>query len=95
MTPDKGVEAFYQHMLKSTPVLDEFERASLKLKVKELFTQHHQDISTALVEALEGKKQPITIEDRVESAFASIEWDRYNQALTQAQNIIRTLLESK
>ena len=34
------------------------------------------------IEKLEGMKQPITIDDRVESAFASIEWDRYNEALT-------------
>lgn len=40
-TPDTEVEAledFYQHMLKSTPVLDSSQRASLKLKVKTLLT---------------------------------------------------------
>ncbi len=47
---------------------------------QELQKARHDWLREEIVK-LEGMKQPITIEDRVESAFASIEWDKYNQAL--------------
>lgn len=49
---------------------------------KEEMKKARQDWLRSEIEKLEGMKQPITIDDRVESAFASIEWDRYNEALT-------------
>ena len=41
---DEFIEEFYQHMLKSTPVLTSFERASLKLKLQSLLTSHEEKI---------------------------------------------------
>ena len=41
---DEFIEEFYQHMLKSTPVLTSFERASLKLKLHSLLKSHEEKI---------------------------------------------------
>ena len=40
MKLEQHVEEFYQHMLKSTPCLNSFERASLKLHVKQALTAY-------------------------------------------------------
>jgi hypothetical protein len=82
------VEEFYQHMLKSTPVLDEFERASLKLKVQELLT-------TALeAKAVEVEKLQIGELGKEGTAFYGTAAARqyagtYNQAITDALALIR------
>lgn len=92
MTPDKiekDVEEFYQHMLKSTPVLDKFERASLKLKVKEILTQYHQDLMSEVVEKLEGMKykgEPSAYDsDLIWAAY-----HEHNLTITEAQTIIKS-----
>lgn len=51
------VEEFYQHMLKSTPVLDTFERASLKLKFKELSERYTNSRIQEFVMEVEGMKR--------------------------------------
>ena len=49
---EDGVEEFYQHMLKSTPVLSTGERASLKLK----FKSHQHTLIDAVVKGVENAK---------------------------------------
>lgn len=56
--------------------------------------EDRQAIATALLTALEERKVSVTIEDRVESAFGSMMEDKYNQALDQAQDIIRATLSN-
>lgn len=46
-------EKFYQHMLKSTPILNSFERASLKLK----YSQSIKQILEVLGEEEENEKK--------------------------------------
>ena len=79
-----GVEAIIEYVIKSRDDLGVYNyviRETLtKMLHQELQKARHDWLREEIVK-LEGMKQPITIEDRVESAFASIEWDKYNQAL--------------
>jgi hypothetical protein len=44
-------------------------------------------------EVVEGMKRPVSIEDRVESAFGSLEEDNRNQALTDTQHALRGIMK--
>lgn len=43
---------FYQHMLKATPILDKFERASLKIK----FSLSNKALLESVIEMVEAEK---------------------------------------
>ena len=79
-----GVEAIIEYVIKSRDDLGVYNyviRETLtKMLHQELQKARHDWLREEIVK-LEGMKQPITTEDRVESDFASIEWDKYNQAL--------------
>lgn len=97
MTPDKRVEEkvnlLKRYIREAYPQGDKI----LDL-VDEILTEYHQDISTALVEALEEIKHRNLSLMETGSEFMTPRMYRalaHNQALTEAQTIIRTLLESK
>jgi hypothetical protein len=78
------IEDFYQHMLKSTPVLSSFERASLKLKVKELLTTYGnarelegvEKERERIIKIAEGmKRDPLSVPKRDYPAREMIEND--------------------
>lgn len=109
MTQDKRVEITHRILANMELLLinkiDGSDIASvwetLKPTIEHILTQYHQDISTALVKALEGLKVPLKecgVCNACEVAMHCTTAEAHlkaNQVLTEAQNIIRTLLESK
>ena len=85
--PERGIEEIRQKLNKVYLRLA-YGKSDIETAKKEVDEILHQELQQARhdwlreeIVKLEGMKQPITLKDRVESAFASIEWDRYNQAL--------------
>ena len=56
---DEFIEEFYQHMLKSTPVLTSFERASLKLKLQSLLTSYEEKIMERVKSDIAKEKEKL------------------------------------
>ena len=77
----KNNESFYQHMLKSVPRLDKFERASLKLKFIEL----NKDLIDAVIE----DEEVIIKHNRTSNDYMI----GYNQAKQDTVDILKDIKE--
>lgn len=102
MTPDKRVEKVQQSIKNLLYKAQEknwknggvsiYDLSDLQEASDRVITQYHQDLMSEVVEKLEGKKKAIRQEINIDDHYKL----GYNQALTEAQNIIKsTLLESK
>ncbi len=83
------LEEFYQHMLKSTPVLNEFERASLKLKVKVILSSRDTYWKERVEEAVKAERERILKACDVNSFLRDEDHEDFVVYLTDIETITK------
>jgi hemoglobin-like flavoprotein len=72
-------EDFYQHMLKSVPSLDSFERASLKLKFSQALEEQKHKLLQSIVEEIEVEKKEVVEPTEEDGVYRGLQVMRKKQ----------------